>query len=170
MRQRFAIAACAIGTLALSSAWAANDFPDNTTPSGAHYNNQSSPPACSVDGLIVSCTGTQIAGVGNTNATLVLAASYSATVQCRNHGGQIVEVKTQVTTSSSQNLRPDTRNGTLYVEPISSSSPSEQSFEDAAICPNRRWTKQLLGSVTVTGFIYTITFNGFTQPAISVTG
>jgi hypothetical protein len=46
---------------------------------------------------LVTCSAFELAGVGNANATGSLQASYTATVQCRNHGGQIVEVKSQVT-------------------------------------------------------------------------
>src|SRR5688572_31574661 len=41
----------------------------------------------------------ELAGVGNANATGSLDTDYTATVRCRNHGGQIVDVKSQVTTA-----------------------------------------------------------------------
>lgn len=146
-------------------------FTSATAPSGAHYRNGFSEPTCSISGGGVSCTGSQIAGVGNTNATLLLTASYTATVRCRNNGGKIVDVKTQTTTSSSATLTPDARNGTLVVSPIASSAPSEQSFLDAATCPNPNWTKLLVpGSPSLSGYTYTLTFDGFSQPAISLTG
>lgn len=127
---------------------------------------------CSVSGLTVTCGPTAIAGIGNTDATLTLSVSYAATVQCRNHGGQVVEVKTQSTTRT---VAPDdvteVRNGTLYVRQFSSGpAPTSQSFLDQATCPNPNWTKELQGSPTVTSFTYRLTFDGFTDPAITVTG
>lgn len=151
----------------------ATSFVDLTAPSGAHYRNGFAEPTCGVGvaNLTVSCTGTAIAGVGNTDADLVLTARYSATVRCRNHGGQIVDVKTQTTTATSADNLTDLRNGTLYVSAITATSPTTQSFLDAATCPNRNWTKLLLpGTPALASFTYTLTFHGFTVPAITVTG
>lgn len=141
-------------------------------PSGAHYANGYTEPVCSVDPSTqtVSCTGTVIGGVGNSNATATLSANYTATVQCRNHGGQIVDVKTQTTTSSSTGtLYPD-RNGQLVVPPLNAAAPSGQSMTDKAVCPNGNWTKVLLSGPTYTGYVYTLIFAGFTQPYISIVG
>lgn len=171
MRSRFAIAACALSALAFSPAWAAIDAAN--APQGAHYRQGFGDPVCTVSGLSVSCGGTQIAGIGNTDADVALSVSYSATVQCRNHGGKIVDVKTQVTTT---NIAPDevteVRNGTLIVAPYSSgaATPSNDTFLGLATCPNPNWDKLLLGSPTVSSFRYTLTFDGFSDPAIVVTG
>src|SRR5689334_14272656 len=72
-------------------------FSSSTAPTGAHYANGSVEPVCTVDGVNVDCTGTQINGVGNTNANLNLSVAYLAVVDCRNHGGKIVPVKAQLT-------------------------------------------------------------------------
>jgi len=173
MRRRFAIAALAIGALALPTAWAVTNFTGNTAPPGAHYANGSSEPVCSVNQstLTVSCTGTAISGVGNTDATVLLSVSYSATVQCRNHGGQIVDVKTQSTTSSGSDSDTRVRNGTLTVAAISATGPSDSNFTSRATCPNGNWTKELVaGSAAITSFTYTLTFNGFGEPVITITG
>jgi hypothetical protein len=160
-----ALAAALAAPAALAETIAANG------PSGAHYANGSAEPVCTVDSALnVSCTGTTIGGVGNTNATAILSATYSGTVQCRNHGGQIVDVKTQTTeATSSGTLRPS-RNGQLVVPSLSTTAPSAQELENAATCPNGNWTKELLGSPTLTNFVYTLTFAGFTQPYISIVG
>jgi hypothetical protein len=171
MRKLSTIAFCALGALAFPTAWAVTNFGGNTAPAGAHYSQGSSEPTCSVSGLTVSCTGTSIGGVGNTDADLVLSASYSATVQCRNRGGQIVDVKTQFTTSSSSDSDTRVRNGTLTVSPISLTGPSDASFTSRATCPNGNWTKVLVeGSPSLTAFSYTLTFEGYLEPAITVTG
>jgi hypothetical protein len=101
-----------------------------------------------------------------------LTVSYSGTVTCTNRGGNLVEVKTQTeTTTPAPDDATELRNGQLFVDPISSTAPSEQSFLDAADCPNGNWTKDLVeGSPSVTSFLYTLTFDGFTAAAISVAG
>lgn len=171
MRKLFTIAACAIGALALPTAWAATNFGGNTAPAGAHYAQRSSEPTCSVSGLKVTCTGTAIGGVGNTDADLLLSVSYSATVTCTNKGGKTVDVKTQITTGGSSDKDTDLRNGTLYVSLIEVSGPSDATFTDRATCPNGNWTKQLVeGSPSITGYKYTLTFKGYLDPAITVTG
>jgi len=141
-------------------------------PTGAHFRQGYSAPSCSIQGLTVTCTGTQIAGVGNTDADLLLTVSYAATVQCRNHGGQIVDVKTQGTTSApAPDDATDVRNGTLIVRSFSASNvPTDATFEALAVCPNGNWTKEVLGDPSITSFTYTLTFDGFTSPFITVTG
>ena len=141
-------------------------------PSGAHYRQGSGDPVCTVIGITVSCTGTQIAGVGNTDADLSLTVRYAGTVQCRNHGGQIVEVKTQsATTTPAPDEATALRNGTLRVSSFSASNvPTDEQFEAQATCPNGNWTKELLGTATVLSFTYTLTFDGFNAPVVSITG
>lgn len=163
----------ALFTLAVAlvapAAWAETD-PANG-PKGAHYANGSAEPVCTVSSTQdVSCTGTTIGGVGNTNAVAVLSATYSGTVQCRNRGGQIVEVKTQTTEgTSSGTLRPS-RNGQIVVPALTTTAPSEDELEAKAVCPNGNWTKELLGGVTLIRYVYTLTFAGFNQPFISIVG
>ena len=169
--RQLAAVACAVGLLALSSAWATTtvNFGGNTAPSGAHFRNGFGPPVCTFSGTSASCTGTAIDGVGNNDATLVLAVNYQATVQCRNNGGKIVNVKTQVKTTSTSDDLTDVRNGTLYVSQINPSAPpSDQTFMDAAVCPNGNWTKLLQGTASITGLTYTLTFIGYLDPAILI--
>jgi hypothetical protein len=113
-----------------------------------------------------------LAGVGNANAVGTLSTNYTATVQCRNHGGQIVEVKSQVTTvpATTGNLAP--KNGRLTVTALSSSPvPTAAQFEAQATCPNGNWTKELLGgTITLSSFTYTLHFVGFTSNYITITG
>lgn len=153
---------------ALPAAWATT-YPAYG-PNGAHYANGYAEPQCSVNQstMDVSCTGTTIGGVGNTNAEALLSASYSGTVQCRNHGGQVVEVKTQKTTGSSSGQLTPNRNGQLVVPPLGSSAPSAGDMTAKAQCPNGNWTKELMGGVTLTGSVYTLTFKAYTQPYISI--
>jgi hypothetical protein len=141
-------------------------------PTGTHL--QTGTIGCTVDPAtqLVSCTTFELAGVGNANAVGTLSATYTATVQCRNHGGQIVEVKSQVTTAptSTGNLAP--KNGRLTVTALSSSPvPTAAQFEALATCPNGNWTKELLGgTVTLSNFTYTLHFVGFTGDFIRITG
>lgn len=145
-------------------------FNASTAPNGAHLSNGSPQPSCTTDPstLTVSCDAYQIGGVGNTDANLVLSATYSATVTCTNNGGKVVDVKTQTTTTNSGDALTDLRNGTLYVSEISVSAPTAQAFLDAASCPNRNWTKKLAnGSPALSSFSYTLTFQGYPAPAVS---
>jgi hypothetical protein len=141
-------------------------------PTGTHL--QTGTIGCSVDATtqLVSCTTFELAGVGGANATGSLVTSYTATVQCRNHGGQIVEVKSQVTTAptTTGNLAP--KNGRLTVTALSSSPvPTAADFIAQATCPNGNWTKELLGgTITLSSFTYTLTFAGFDSPYITITG
>jgi hypothetical protein len=141
-------------------------------PTGTHL--QTGTIGCSVDSttLLVSCTSFELAGVGNANAVGTLSTTYSATVQCRNHGGQIVEVKSQVKTAPTSTGSLSPKNGRLSVPSLSSSPvPTAAQFESQATCPNGNWTKELEnGTITLSSFTYTLHFAGFTGDYITITG
>jgi hypothetical protein len=142
------------------------------TPSGGHIQT-GGPVFCTVSvTLVVTCAGGgayEIAGIGNSNASATLSGTYEATVDCTNNGGKLVPVKSQATgaIASTGNLSPE--NGRLEVPQISSSTPTAAQFFAAATCPNGNWTKSLApGAPTLVSFTYTLTFVGFTTPAISI--
>lgn len=153
---------------ALPAAWATTDF--TYAPGGAHYAKGYAEPTCgAVPGTNnFTCTETVIGGVGNTNANATLSVTYSGTVQCRNHGGQIVDVKSQTTVGTpSVPVYPD-RNGQLTVPSLTVQVPTADSLVKAATCPNGNWTKELQGGVVLTNYTYTLKFAGFPQSAISL--
>jgi hypothetical protein len=139
-------------------------------PTGTHL--QTGTIDCTVTAQLVSCTTFELAGVGNTNATATLITTYTATVQCRNHGGQIVEVKSQVKAAEVTTGSLEPKNGRLTVPALSSSPvPTAAQFEAQATCPNGNWTKELLGgTITLSSFTYTLHFTGFTGNYITITG
>jgi hypothetical protein len=143
------------------------------TPSGGHIQTGGNVTCIvGVDGS-VTCSGNgpyEISGIGNTNANATLSAFYSATVDCTNKGGNLVEVKSQpgAATASTGNLRA--KNGRLTVPVISTSAPSAQQFFAAATCPNGNWSKSLASDPVLESFSYALTFVGFSTPAISISG
>jgi hypothetical protein len=153
--------------LSASAALAATTINPANAPSGTHL--QSGAIGCAVesDGLTVSCTAFELAGVGNTNAFLSLTATYSGVVDCFNHGGNLVEShETKFTASNAATLTP-TRNGRLRVG-ARSVSPD---LDLAEPCPNPGWTPEFhAGSPTLDSFTYTLTFAGFTGAYITITG
>jgi hypothetical protein len=142
------------------------------TPSGGHL--QSGSIFCVVGSdLSITCSTAEykINGIGNTNANALLDANYSATVDCTNKGGNLVEVKSQPETAPASSGTLRAKNGSLTVTPITTSAPTAQQFFAAATCPNGNWTKSLAGgSVTLESFTYTLTFVGFATPAVSLSG
>jgi hypothetical protein len=141
------------------------------TPSGGHL--QSGSIFCTVGSdLSITCSSTgtyQINGIGNTNANAVLSATYSATVDCTNKGGNLVEVKSTAETAPASTGTLRAKNGSLTVTQISTSAPTAQQFFASATCPNGNWTKSLAGgSVTLESYTYTLTFVGFSTPAVSI--
>ena len=145
-------------------------FGPSTSPNGAHYQNGFGEPTCGISGVSVTCTGTEIGGVGNTDATLELTVIAEATIQCRNKGGNIVEVKSQVETDFNADDHTDVRNGTLYVSAFTVAGPTDAQFLAAATCPNGNWTKLMLGSPVVRSYDYELVFAGYNSSAISITG
>ena len=154
--------------LVAPAAWAETN-PANG-PSGAHF--ATAEPVCTVDQATqdVSCTGATIGGVGHTNATATLSATYSGTVQCTNHGGQVVDVKTQVTDAASSGKLTASKNGQIVVPPLGVVAPTAQQLLANASCPNGNWTKQLTAGPTLANYVYTITFAGFSGPYFSLVG
>jgi hypothetical protein len=145
-------------------------FNEAAAPRGTHL--QTGTPSCSfaADGLTVICSSYELAGVGNTNATATLETTYSATVDCRNRGGNIVEVKAQLETVPATTGELEPKNGRLTVPSLTSAPvPSAGQFEALAECPNPNWTKiTRTGTIALESSIYTLTFEGFEGAFITI--
>lgn len=166
LKTAFACAAAG-AAFGMAPAWADTNYANG--PSGAHYASGENEPECTPTSTNVSCTDTVIGGVGHTNANLNLTVTFSATVTCTNRGGTTVPVKTQFPKSSSLTLRPSSKNGQLPVPAVTSTAPTNVDFEAQATCPNPNWRKQLVAnSVSMDGFLYTLTFVGFAGPFIEI--
>jgi hypothetical protein len=115
--------------------------------------------------LDVNCGAYVLGGVGNTNAAVSLTATYSATIDCTNHGGNLVESHTSTFSDSSAATVVSSRNGQLRVPAQSTSA-----FDAPQVCPNPNWTPSIrAGTLTLESFTYTLTFTGFTSPYITIT-
>jgi hypothetical protein len=138
-------------------------FNPANAPGSSHLTSGS--PSCTVaTNLSISCSSYVLGGVGHTNATVSLAASYSATIDCTNHGGNLVESHTADFTASSSANVASTRNGQLTV-PTRSASP----FSAPQVCPNPNWTPSIRpGTLTLNSFTYTLTFAGFESAYITI--
>lgn len=142
-------------------------------PTGTHFQVGTATCTVDLDGLTVSCSSYELAGVGNANAQADLVASYTATVDCRNHGGKVVEVKAQVEEGPFSTGELEPKNGRLLVPALTTAGevPSEADFTAQATCPNPNWTKEVRdGTIALSSFTYTLTFAGFTTPYITITG
>ena len=169
-----ALATVVVAAVALAAvASAATTVNPANAPTGTHF-SAGTAATCSVDPStqLVTCSSYQLAGVGNSNATGALDATYTATVQCRNHGGQIVDVKSQAESAPTTTGSLSPKNGKLTVPSLNSGPvPTAAQFEAQATCPNGNWTKSLQGgTITLLSFTYTLTFAGFTGPFITITG
>jgi len=170
MRKLGIIAVVALMAIALAAvpALAVTNF-DNA-PSGAHYRQGSAEPVCTVNEATntVSCTGTTIGGVGNTNADVLLSVTAQADLTCTNRGGNLVEPHSTTVTDTTTATEFSSRNGQIVIDPIREQI-TEADVERAFTCPNRNWTEDVQ-SITITGFTYSVTFAGFDDPAILVRG
>ena len=139
-------------------------------PNGAHLVTGRPTPACVGTNSGVSCNSFEIAGVGNTNATANLSATFSAIVDCFNPGvnpNNPVESHTTTFSVSASSGSISPKNGRLTI-PSLSVSPSSAPPQ---VCPNPNWTPVIRGgSFTLQSFTYTVTFEGFSTPYISITG
>jgi len=137
-------------------------------PQGAHYATGFGEPVCTLTGTTVTCTGTEIVGVGNTNATVTLAVTSTFTGTCTNPGGHLVEPFTESETTSTSTVVTSTKNGRLIVPAQTATGPSAEEFLATFECPNPNWTPEV--ATTDVSFVYSLTFAGFTEPAILITG
>jgi hypothetical protein len=162
------IAVLSLLALALAAvpALAVTNF--NNAPSGAHYRQGSAEPVCTVNETTntVSCTGTTIGGVGNTNADVSLSVTAQADLTCTNRGGNLVEPHSTTVTDTTTDVAFSSRNGQIVIDPISETI-TEQDVTGAFTCPNPNWTEDVQ-SITITDFTYSVTFAGFNQPAILI--
>jgi hypothetical protein len=173
MRKLLALATVLVAAIAFPAA-ASAVAPGTYGPNAGSFNSANAPgsshltsgsPSCTVNAdLSISCTSYVLGGVGHTNATVSLTASYSATINCTNHGGNLVESHTTTFSASSSATVASTRNGQLSV-PARSASP----FSAPQVCPNPNWTPSIApGTLTLNSFTYTLTFAGFTSPYITI--
>jgi hypothetical protein len=155
-----ALAAVAPGTYTPT----ADSFNPANAPGSSHLTSGS--PSCTVNAdRSIDCSAYVLGGVGHTNADVSLTASYSATIDCTNHGGNLVESHTSVFSDTSSGTVRSSKNGQLSV-PAQSVSP----FGAPQVCPNPNWTPSIRGgTVTLNSFTYTLTFAGFASPYITIT-
>jgi hypothetical protein len=143
-------------------------------PQGTHFVTGTPAPTCTVSGATVTCNAYELAGVGHTNATATLTATYSAIVDCFNPGvnpNNPVESHTQTTTTSTSSGLLSPKNGRLTVPSLSSTAPTAAQFQALATCPNPNWTPVVRpGSIQLVSFTYTVTFEGFAGAFITITG
>src|SRR6266540_6595487 len=141
----------------------AGSFDPANAPGSSHLT--SGTPQCVVnDARDVDCSAYVLGGVGHTNADVDLTANYSATIDCTNHGGNLVESHTSNFSAASNAKATSSKNGQLSV-PAQSVSP----FGAPQVCPNPNWTPSIRGgTVTLNSFTYTLTFAGFTSAYITI--
>jgi hypothetical protein len=166
-----AVLATLLMALSASAALATGDpvFNPAAAPQGTHV--QTGTPSCAfaADGLTVVCSSYELAGVGNTNATATLETTYSATINCTNRGGELVEVHSQDVTTSTTTGQLSPKNGRLRVPSLTSDTPTAAEILAQADCPNPNWTPSVQpGSITLESSVYTLTFAGFTGAYITI--
>jgi hypothetical protein len=141
-----------------------DSFNPANAPGSSHLSSGS--PQCIVStNLDVTCSSYVLGGVGNTNADVSLSGTYSATIDCTNHGGNLVESHTSTFSDSNSATLTPSRNGQLRV-----GSRSISAFNAPQVCPNPNWTPSIRpGTLVLETFTYTLTFAGFSSPYITIT-
>jgi hypothetical protein len=141
----------------------AGSFNPANAPGSSHLTSGS--PSCTVNAnSSIDCSAYVLGGVGHTNATVSLTANYSATIDCTNNGGNLVESHTATFAADSAATVASTKNGQLSV-PAQSVSP----FGAPQVCPNPNWTPSIRGgTVTLNSFTYTLKFAGFSSAYITI--
>jgi hypothetical protein len=129
-----------------------------------HFVTGVAEPSCSITGTAVTCTGTEIAGVGNNNAVANLEVTATGIVDCNNPGeanrNNPIESHEATFNFSTTSGALEPKNGRLLVPALSATAPTSLTAEqEATLCPNPNWEAVLReGSVAITSFTYTISF------------
>src|SRR5215207_10045901 len=149
--------ALTLAGLSASAALAAGTpvFDPAAAPTGTHV--QTGTPSCSfVAGTQnVTCSSFELAGVGNVNATATLTATYSATINCTNRGGNLVEVHSQTVTETTTTGQLSPVNGRLTIPSLTATAPTAAEVLAQADCPNPNWTPSVQpGSITLVSSLY----------------
>jgi hypothetical protein len=153
---------------AVASAAITTSLDPTQAPQGTHLQTGSF--ACVVNpDQSVTCATFELAGVGHTNADVVLHASWTATVDCFNPGNNPnnpIESHETTFSATSQVTVTSAKNGRLSV-PQQSVSPNAV----AQGCPNPNWTPVIRpGTLALVSFVYQLTFEDFLSPYLVVTG
>jgi hypothetical protein len=175
MRKLLALATVLVAAIAFPAAASAAVAPGTYTPTAGSFDSANAPgsahltsgtPSCTVNAdRSIDCSAYVLGGVGHTNAAVSLAANYSATIDCTNNGGNLVESHTTTFAATSTATVASTRNGQLSVP-----AQSVSGFSAPQVCPNPNWTPSIRGgTLTLNSFTYTLTFAGFTSPYITIT-
>jgi hypothetical protein len=158
-----ALAAVAPGTYTPT----AGSFNSANAPGSSHLSSGTVQCVVNADRSI-DCSNYVLGGVGHTNATVSLTASYSATIDCnnpseKNRNNPIESHTSNFSTSDTLNVA-SSRNGQLRV-PTREADP----FAAPQVCPNDSWVPEIrTGTVTLNSFTYTLTFAGFSSPYITI--
>jgi hypothetical protein len=140
----------------------------NSANAPGSSNLKSGSPQCVVTAALdVNCSAYVLSGVGHTNATVNLVANYTAIVDCNNPGNNRNNpIESHTTTFSPQSTAQvlPSKNGQLSV------AARSVSFSGAPVgCPNPNWTPVIrAGSLELVSFTYTLTFDGFSSPYITI--
>ncbi|UGS37663.1 hypothetical protein [Capillimicrobium parvum] len=177
-RRLLALGTVLVAAIAFPAAASAAVAPGTYFPTADSFNSANAPgsshltsgtPSCTVTTTLdVNCSAYVLGGVGHTNATVSLAANYTAIVDCFNPGtnrNNPIESHTTSFAATSTATVPSTRNGQLSVP-----AQSVSAGQVGQVCPNPNWTPVIRqGSLTLVSFTYTLTFAGFTSPYITIT-
>jgi hypothetical protein len=168
------LATVVVAAVAFPAAASATVAPGTYSPDAGSFNPANAPgsshltsgsPSCTVNAnLSIDCSSYVLGGVGHTNASVSLTANYTATIDCTNKGGNLVEVQAVPFSGSSMATVSSTKNGQLSV-PAQSVGPSPI----PNVCPNGNWTPSIrAGTLVLNRFSYTLTFAGFSSPYITI--
>lgn len=146
-------------------------------PGGVHYVKGTTLPECTVSGLDVTCPSTtfELAGVGNNNASALLLVRYSAVIDCNNpstaNENNPIESHTHTFAVPKEDPDLEPKNGRLTLIPLSVTGPTLNEVLASADCPNDNWVPEVQpGTLQLVSYEYTVTFVGFTDPVITITG
>lgn len=127
-----------------------------------HYKGRNGKPTCTIEENTASCSGGEVAGLGNADVRVSVSLGAAADTFCHNPGNSNIvpgQNPAEATGSTSIDLSADQiKNGTLVLPAISTTVTVPVPTVAAAGCPNDNWTVSL-GPIVYGPGVYT-----FEQP------
>jgi len=116
-------------------------FPGVAAAQSGHFvTGGNNAPTCTDIGTQLQCSG-KVAGLGGTTFEITVEATGTASVECRNPGGNVAPGQdTSVTAAGTSGPLPTPRNGQFRFT-VTTDTPTVPNFPT---CPNPQWTAEVV--------------------------
>jgi hypothetical protein len=122
-------------------------------------------PECSVSSLSVTCTGTSLMGTGSSDVTARLVVSQTFTVSCIDASGGSERIEQVIVDEAV--ATPEKIQGRVHIPALTAGTSVSEFLASEPCGPDRTADFE---SASPPSYSYTISFEGYSGPAFTLTG